>query len=70
MKSALLVIDIHNMPVVEEPYAIEERLPLWQDSLAQARQAGIELIHVRYYDLELVKDTTGCKIHSVVAPLE
>ncbi|HGA1174149.1 TPA: cysteine hydrolase, partial [Streptococcus suis] len=40
MKSALLVIDIQNLLVEEKPYAIEERLALWQDSLAQARQAG------------------------------
>lgn len=43
MKTALLVIDIQNMPVAEQPYAIEERLALWQDSLAQARQAGLEV---------------------------
>ncbi len=55
MKSALLVIDIQSMPVEEQPYAIEERLALWQDSLAQARQAGLEVIHVRHHDQELVK---------------
>ncbi len=57
MKSALLVIDIQSMPVEDQPYAIAERLRLWQDSLAQARQAGIEVIHVRHYDQELVKGT-------------
>lgn len=57
MKSALLVIDIQSMPVEDQPYAIAERLRRWQDSLAQARQAGIEVIHVRHYDQELVKGT-------------
>ncbi len=37
MKSALLVIDIQNLLVEENPYAIAERLTLWQDSLVQAR---------------------------------
>ncbi|HFU4450573.1 TPA: cysteine hydrolase family protein [Streptococcus suis] len=69
MKSALLVIDIQNLLVEEKPYAIEERLALWQDSLAQARQAGIEVIHVRHHDQELVKGTADWEIHSTVAPL-
>ncbi|HEM3650687.1 cysteine hydrolase family protein [Streptococcus suis] len=69
MKSALLVIDIQNLLVKEKPYAIEERLALWQDSLAQARQAGLEVIHVRHHDQELVKGTADWEIHSTVAPL-
>lgn len=69
MKSALLVIDIQNLLVKEKPYAIEERLALWQDSLAQARQAGVEVIHVRHHDQELVKGTADWEIHSTVAPL-
>ncbi|HEM3705881.1 TPA: cysteine hydrolase [Streptococcus suis] len=70
MKSALLVIDIQHLPVEGKPYGIENRLRLWQDSLAQARQAGIDVIHVRHHDQELVKDTAGWEIHSAVAPLE
>ncbi|MBY5005825.1 cysteine hydrolase [Streptococcus suis] len=69
MKSALLVIDIQNLLVEEKTYAIEERLALWQDSLAQARQAGLEVIHVRHHDQELVKGTADWEIHSTVAPL-
>ncbi|CYU74538.1 TPA: cysteine hydrolase [Streptococcus suis] len=69
MKSALLVIDIQNLLVEEKPYAIAERLTLWQDSLAQARQAGLEVIHVRHHDQELVKGTADWEIHSTVAPL-
>lgn len=69
MKSALLVIDIQNLLVEEKPYAIEERLALWQDSLAKARQAGIEIIYVRQNDEELVKGTADWEIHSIVAPL-
>ncbi|WP_024416915.1 cysteine hydrolase family protein [Streptococcus suis] len=69
MKSALLVIDIQNLLVEEKPYAIEERLALWQDSLAQARQASIEIIYVRQNDEELIKGTTDWEIHSIVAPL-
>ncbi|WP_029177783.1 cysteine hydrolase family protein [Streptococcus suis] len=69
MKSALLVIDIQNLLVKEKPYAIEERLALWQDSLTQARQAGLEVIHVRHHDQELVKGTVDWEIHSTVAPL-
>ncbi|ATZ02875.1 cysteine hydrolase family protein [Streptococcus suis] len=69
MKSALLVIDIQNMPVAEQPYAIAERLTLWHDSLVQARQAGLEVIHVRHHDQELVKGTADWEIHSIVAPL-
>ncbi|HEM2787324.1 TPA: cysteine hydrolase [Streptococcus suis] len=69
MKSALLVIDIQNLLVEEKPYAIAERLTLWQDSLAQARQAGLEVIHVRHHDQELVKGTADWEIHSIVAPL-
>lgn len=69
MKSALLVIDIQNLLVEEKPYAIEERLALWQDSLTKARQAGIEIIYVRQNDEELVKGTADWEIHSIVAPL-
>ncbi|MGO0077415.1 cysteine hydrolase family protein [Streptococcus suis] len=69
MKSALLVIDIQNLLVEEKTHAIEERLALWQDSLVQARQAGLEVIHVRHYDQELVKGTADWEIHSTVAPL-
>ncbi|WP_099877179.1 cysteine hydrolase family protein [Streptococcus suis] len=69
MKSALLVIDIQNLLVEEKPYAIEERLALWQDSLAQARQAGLVVIHVRHHHQELVKGTADWEIHSTVAPL-
>ncbi|HEM6024108.1 TPA: cysteine hydrolase [Streptococcus suis] len=70
MKTALIVIDIQNLLVEEKPYAIEERLALWQDSLAQGRQAGLEVIHVRHHDQELVKGTADWEIHSIVAPLE
>ncbi len=69
MKSALLVIDIQNLLVEEKPYAIEERLALWQDSITKARQAGLEIIYVRQNDEELVKGTTDWEIHSIVAPL-
>ncbi|AZR97932.1 amidase [Streptococcus suis] len=69
MKSALLVIDIQNLLVEEKPYAIEERLALWQDSITKARQAGLEVIHVRHHDQELVKGTADWEIHSTVAPL-
>ncbi|MBL6538380.1 cysteine hydrolase [Streptococcus suis] len=69
MKSALLVIDIQNLLVEEKPYAIEERLALWQDSITKARQAGIEIIYVLQNDEELVKGTAGWEIHSTVAPL-
>ncbi|HEM6219741.1 TPA: cysteine hydrolase [Streptococcus suis] len=69
MKSALLVIDIQNLLVEEKPYAIEERLALWQDSITKVRQAGLEIIYVRQNDEELVKGTTDWEIHSIVAPL-
>ncbi|HFI0079931.1 TPA: cysteine hydrolase family protein [Streptococcus suis] len=69
MKSALLVIDIQHLPVEGKPYGIENRLRLWQDSLAQVRQAGIEVIHVRHHDKELVKGTADWELHSTVAPL-
>ncbi|HEM5079042.1 TPA: cysteine hydrolase [Streptococcus suis] len=69
MKSALLVIDIQHLPVEGKPYGIENRLRLWQDSLVQARQAGLEVIHVRHHDEELVKGTADWEIHSTVAPL-
>ncbi|HEM2769846.1 TPA: cysteine hydrolase [Streptococcus suis] len=69
MKSALLVIDIQNLLVEEKTHAIEERLALWQDSLVQARQAGLEVIHVRHHDQELVKGAADWEIHSTVAPL-
>ncbi|HEL2007469.1 TPA: cysteine hydrolase [Streptococcus suis] len=69
MKSALLVIDIQNLLVEEKPYAIEERLALWQDSITKARQAGIEIIYVRHHDQELVKGTADWEIHSIVASL-
>ncbi|HFI0057185.1 TPA: cysteine hydrolase family protein [Streptococcus suis] len=69
MKSVLLVIDIQNLLVEEKPYAIEERLALWQDSVTKARQAGLEIIYVRHHDQELVKGTADWEIHSTVAPL-
>ncbi|HFU4054851.1 TPA: cysteine hydrolase family protein [Streptococcus suis] len=68
MKSALLVIDIQHLPVESKPYGIENRLRLWQASLAQARQAGLEVIHVRHHDKELIKGTADWEIHSTVAP--
>ncbi|HEL1985774.1 cysteine hydrolase family protein [Streptococcus suis] len=69
MKSALLVIDIQHLPVEGKPYGIENRLRLWQDSLAQARQVGLEVIHVRHHDQELIKGTADWEIHSTVATL-
>ena len=60
MKTALLAIDMQNLLVEEQPFAIEERLALWQDSITKARQAGIEIIYVRQNDEE---------IHPAVAPL-
>ncbi|WP_421365819.1 cysteine hydrolase family protein [Streptococcus suis] len=69
MKSALLVIDIQHLPVEGKPYGIENRLRLWHESLAQARKAGLEVIHVRHHDEELVKGTADWEIHSTVAPL-
>ena len=35
MNIGLLAIDIQNLMVEEKPYAIEERLQLWRDSLAE-----------------------------------
>ncbi|WP_105145190.1 cysteine hydrolase family protein [Streptococcus suis] len=70
MKSALLVIDIQNLVVEGKPFAIEERLRLWQNSLALVRQSGIEVIYIRHHDQELVKDTPDWEIHPLVAPLE
>ncbi|HFI0271304.1 TPA: cysteine hydrolase family protein [Streptococcus suis] len=70
MKSALLVIDIQNLVVEGKPFAIEERLRLWQESLALVRQSGIEVIYIRHHDQELVKDTPDWEIHPLVAPLE
>ena len=69
MKTALLAIDIQNLLVEEKPYGIEERLALWQDSLAQARHAGIEVIYVRHNDEEFVTGSSGWEIHPAVAPL-
>ena len=46
MKTALLAIDMQNLLVEEQPFAIEERLALWQDSITKARQAGIEIVYV------------------------
>ncbi|WP_105114902.1 cysteine hydrolase family protein [Streptococcus suis] len=69
MKSALLVVDIQNLLVEEKPYAIEERLALWQDSITKARQAGIELIYVRQNDEEFATGSHGWDIHPAVAPL-
>ncbi|HEM3725459.1 TPA: cysteine hydrolase [Streptococcus suis] len=69
MKSALLVVDIQNLLVEEKPYAIEERLALWQDSITKARQAGIELIYVRQNDEEFAAGSHGWDIHPAVAPL-
>ncbi|HFI0254101.1 TPA: cysteine hydrolase family protein [Streptococcus suis] len=69
MKSALLVIDIQNLLVKEKPYAIEERLALWQDSITKARQAGIEIIYVRQNDEEFATGSHGWGVHPAVAPL-
>ncbi|HEM3970140.1 TPA: cysteine hydrolase [Streptococcus suis] len=69
MKSALLVIDIQNLLVEEKPYAIEERLALWQDSITKARQAGIEIIYVRQNDEEFATGSHGWGVHPAVAPL-
>ncbi|HFI0671893.1 TPA: cysteine hydrolase family protein [Streptococcus suis] len=69
MKSALLVIDIQNLLVEEKPYAIEERLALWQDSVTKARQAGIEIIYVRQNDEEFATGSHGWGVHPAVAPL-
>ncbi|HFH9946386.1 TPA: cysteine hydrolase family protein [Streptococcus suis] len=69
MKSVLLVIDIQNLLVEEKPYAIEERLALWQDSVTKARQAGIEIIYVRQNDEEFATGSHGWGVHPAVAPL-
>lgn len=69
MKTALLVIDIQNLLVEEKPYAIEERLALWKDSITKARQAGIEIIYVRQNDEEFATGSHGWDIHPAVAPL-
>lgn len=69
MKTALLVIDIQNLLVKEKPYAIEERLALWKDSITKARQAGIEIIYVRQNDEEFATGSHGWDIHPAVAPL-
>lgn len=69
MNIALLAIDIQNLMVEEKPYAIEERLQLWRDSLAEARQAGVEVIHVRHRSEELVEGSPVWQIHESVAPL-
>ncbi|HFU4203300.1 TPA: cysteine hydrolase family protein [Streptococcus suis] len=70
MKTALLVIDVQNMPVAEQPFAIEERLILWKDSLTLARQAGIDIIHIRHHDQYMEEGTPDWEIHSVVTPIE
>ena len=69
MNIGLLAIDIQNLMVEEKPYAIEERLQLWRDSLAKARQAGVEVIHVRHRSEELVEVSPAWQIHESVAPL-
>ncbi|WP_373808957.1 cysteine hydrolase family protein [Streptococcus ferus] len=69
MNIGLLAIDIQNLMVEEKPYAIEERLQLWRDSLAKARQAGVEVIHVRHRSEELVEGSPAWQIHESVAPL-
>mgnify|MGYP000547093084 FL=1 len=69
MNIGLLAIYIQNLMVEEKPYAIEERLQLWRDSLAKARQAGVEVIHVRHRSEELVEVSPAWQIHESVAPL-
>ncbi|MGT2884379.1 cysteine hydrolase family protein [Streptococcus ferus] len=69
MNIGLLAIDIQNLMVEEKPYAIEERLQLWRDSLAKARQVGVEVIHVRHRSEELVEGSPAWQIHESVAPL-
>ena len=69
MNIGLLAIDIQNLMVEEKPYAIEERLQLWRDSLAEARQVGVEVIHVRHRSEELVEGSPAWQIHESVAPL-
>lgn len=69
MNIGLLAIDIQNLTVEEKPYAIEERLQLWRDNLAEARQAGVEVIHVRHRSEELVEGSPAWQIHESVAPL-
>lgn len=62
MQSALFVIDIQNLVVEGKPYAIEERLQLWQNSLVLVRQSGIEVIYIRHHDQKLVKGTPVGKL--------
>ena len=69
MKTALLAIDMQNLLVEEKPFAIEERLALWQDSITKARQAGIEIVYVRQNDEEFAPGSPGWEIHPAVAPL-
>ena len=59
MKTALLAIDMQNLLVEEKPFAIEERLALWQDSITKARQAGIEIVYVRQNDEEFATGSPG-----------
>lgn len=57
MNTALLVIDIQNLLVDSNPYAIEERLALWQETIAAARQNQIEVIYIRHNDEEFIPQT-------------
>lgn len=70
MKTVLLVIDIQNLLVDSEPYAIEERVSLWQETIAACRQKGLEVIYVRHNDEEFIPQTQGWEISSLVAPSE
>lgn len=70
MTRALLVIDVQNLLVAAKPYAISERLILWQEAIELCRKQQIEVIYVRHTDQEFVKGTEGWQIHSSLSPRE
>lgn len=68
MARALLIIDVQNILVEANPYAIEERLTLWQNVVERCRKQNIEVIYIRHTDQEFVQGTDGWQIHSSLVP--
>lgn len=69
-KTALLVIDVQNLLIDEQPYAIADRLVAWADMIETARQKGLPVIYIRHTNEEFVEGSQGWQISSAIAPKE
>lgn len=68
MVTALLVVDVQNGLMAEQPYQVSLFLETVAQTIKQARTRQIEVIYVRHHDDDLPMGSREWKIHDSVAP--